>query len=162
MNPPRPYRLTGLEPGDVSRLLSWFNDTELCRFMEDSDPGHAYTESDFKDMARQPDRYLAFRHGERIIGYASIYAIDRKCQRAEFSFLIGDPEYRGRGLSLLLLEKIRSRARESGISLLYCSVHPENRPSIRALRSAGFSPVSPPEGGDRDELYFEIPTNHSK
>lgn len=109
--------------------------------MDDSEPGKVYDENDIFSMINEPEAdslYFAFRDNEKLIGYASIYDIDKTKSRAEFSFLIGDESYRGKGLGSKLLELICQKAREIGLAELYCSIYSENVASIQSVIKAGF------------------------
>lgn len=137
------YFLDTVREEDVPVLVEWFNDPALCRYMEDSEPDKRYGLDDVFSMIRNPTHsvYLALRHQNALVGYASLY--DFKPQgEAEFSFLIGHPEFRGRKLGGVFVGLLCDKAKELGVKKLTCSVVSKNEPSIRCVQKNGFAPIS--------------------
>lgn len=88
-------------------------------------------------------KYPAFtiRAGGRIIGYCFLAryknreAYDRT---AELSVYL-KPEFTGRGIGLLALNRLEEAAGKSGIRVLIGTLCGENRASIRLMESAGYT-----------------------
>jgi [ribosomal protein S5]-alanine N-acetyltransferase len=150
------FKLTELSRSDVPDLVGWFNDQGLSKYMDDSEPGKVYTQDDIFAMIEEPGNsiFFAFRDQDKIIGYASIYDLDRKHKRAEFSFLIGDKGYQGRGLGNFLVNLLCEKAKEYEIATLYCTIYSQNTPSIKSVIKAGFKQAEN-TGNVTENYYFK-------
>lgn len=139
---------------DAVSLIRWFNDPLLSKHMDDSEEGKTYGENDILEMIEHPEGslYYAFRDGEKIIGYASLYDLDFRNKKAEFSFLIGDDAYKGKGLGKLLVDLICIEAREKGLKELYCSIYAANIPSLKSVEKAGFIRTKEIQGESNQSL----------
>jgi RimJ/RimL family protein N-acetyltransferase len=133
--------------------------------MEDSEPEKKYSVDDVFTMIRNPSNsvYLMMRHQNVLVGYVSIYDFKPEGE-AEFSFMIGNPEFRGRNLGKLLVQLLCDKAKKLGLKKLTCSVGSNNEPSIRCIQKNGFSTLfQDPEFSSlnlaermpRSEFFFE-------
>lgn len=69
-----------------------------------------------------------------------------------------DPDYRKRGLAFKALQLLISHAFEMiGLHQLYCSIQPENQPSIRLFERLGFALT-----GRHKDWYYENGTFHDQ
>lgn len=133
------YQLSKIDYNDIPYLVEWFNDKEIGRYMEDSSPNQKYSHEDIIPIiASKEDLYWAFKHNNTIIGYASIYNINKENKRGEFSFLIGDKNYYGKKLGPILVDLVTHQAKHFGLQELYCTIVSDNVPSIKSVIKAGF------------------------
>jgi len=122
---------------DASTLVKWFNNKQLGRYMDDSEPDKIYDLEDIYEMISSVDsHYLILQQGKRLIGYASLY--NRVESKSEFSFLIGIPSMHNKGLGTQLLNLLSNLASSIGIKTLYCWIYKNNQASIRCVKKAGF------------------------
>lgn len=159
------FSLTPLSPKDLPLLCDWFNDTELCQFMEDSEENIIYTPEDLTDMVQEDasknlkvkSRYYAFRSNQVLAGYASIYDIDPVQKKAEYSILIGDKNSKGKGYGRILVDLVCQEARALGLAMLYCSIYENNMASIKSVEKCGFKALRemPASADSTAEWYFE-------
>jgi RimJ/RimL family protein N-acetyltransferase len=134
--------------------------------MEDSEPEKRYSVDDVFTMIHNPSNsvYLMMRHQNALVGYVSIYDFKPEGE-AEFSFMIGNPEFRGRNLGKLLVQLLCDKAKSLGLKKLICSVGSNNEPSIRCIQKNGFSSLSQSQDNepslnfaekmDCSEFFFE-------
>ncbi len=122
---------------DASTLVKWFNNKQLGRYMDDSEPDKTYDLEDIYEMMGSVDsHYLILQQDKLLIGYASLYNIVES--KSEFSFLIGIPSMHNKGLGTLLLNLLSNMAFSIGIKTLYCWIYKNNQASIRCVKKAGF------------------------
>ena len=152
-------------PSDLDLLLGWFNDPEIGRTMDD--PQKRYTRDElaaalFVHAAPTSlDLVVRLRSDGRPVGYCGLYDIDQG--RGVVTFLVGDPELRGRGLGREMLDLLlRAAFGDEGLDAVTGTVLVDNLPSVRALRGARFREVGRLAGSHRgpdgreDELLFEL------
>ncbi|MBN2144296.1 MAG: GNAT family N-acetyltransferase [Candidatus Aureabacteria bacterium] len=150
------FSLGPVSEEDGPFLVKWFNDPVLSGFMTDTEENKIYTQSDIDSMITDPQGcfYFAFKANGRIIGYGSIYDVNPLKQTGEFSFLIGDPGFRGKGLGCLLVSMICQKAQEIGLKKLTCSIYSENKPSVKSVEKNGFIRIRE-ESIPGKEFFFE-------
>jgi ribosomal protein S18 acetylase RimI-like enzyme len=103
-------------------------------------------------------RRLVVEHGGRMVGVATVRALDDETDAADVSGLWVDPEARHLGAALRLIEAAAASAAEEGASRLYYWVGSENGRAIGFALNAGFRPTSRrrtsarthPEFGDQE------------
>ncbi len=156
------FILDKIKKNDINSLVEWFNDANLCKYMEDSDSEVQYSEKDILEMINNNSsdtHYYSFRYNNKIIGYASIYDINPK-QRAEFSFLIGDSDYRGKGIGKIIVSELCNKAIQLNLNELYCTIFKENIPSIKTVINSGFieynfSPYKELQKKDNERFFLK-------
>ena len=159
---PSTFILTALTPEDLPSLCGWFNDPQLCEYMEDTEENIVYTPEELLCMTQPPpqnaaSRYYAFRLNARLIGYASIYDIDPISKKAEYSILIGDNDAKGKGYGKIIVDLVCAEAKALGLTLLYCTIYENNIASIRSVEKCGFKAIkkTTPAVDSTAEWYFE-------
>jgi D-alanine-D-alanine ligase len=137
-------RLTYVENNitHIPYLVKWFNDKKIGEFMES--PDHEYDEEElyesFKEKSK--DKSFIFYYENKPVGYINIYEIDYVNKKAEFSFLIGEKEFQGKGLSKESLIFIKRYVFEYlKLNSLFATIISLNIPSIRSLESGGFTRI---------------------
>lgn len=147
-------------------LSKWFDDEELGKWMdggEDSfferedaevgaekgkkrweELGESFEKEYSKDGSPFGDIYIFFRDRAtgKPVGFSAVYGWEPHIGRAEISMMVGEDEFRGRGLG----KEVVSGACEiafaaMGAMSLTASVVVENVPSKRALERNGFRPI---------------------
>lgn len=122
---------------DLPTLLQWFNDYELCKFMDD--PESTYTLRQLTEdvlLDQKNLNLMVYSSGERI-GYGSIYNL--KGQSAEISFLIGK-NHQGKGYGKELVRGLINIAFNNlNLASIATGVVTANEASLRLCRSLGFS-----------------------
>ncbi|MHB9146841.1 MAG: GNAT family N-acetyltransferase [Symbiobacteriia bacterium] len=127
-------------PRDVAAAVPWYQDPEVLRFSEgEGTPPYDAT------MVERMYRYLS-EHGELYLievreGKGNWHAIgDATLCRDSLPLVIGEPEYRSRGLGKRVLRSLIDRARELGWAELQVKrVFTYNARSRRLFEGAGFT-----------------------
>lgn len=161
--------LRKVEPNDAALLFKWYTDFETIKFMSTSLRCQHHTlENIQKDiLSKDPDFEHAFMvcisNKPQPIGLAGIDGIDTDDQRGEIYFLIGDKEERGKGLSKTIIKQVLDYAfNELKLNNVMANATVENKPSVRALESAGFRKVGVMKeynligGKFFDEAFFNL------
>ena len=132
--------LSRVKKQDLPVLLSWFNDYELGKYMDD--PESTYTrEQLIEDILLHPrDLNLMVYDGDKKIGYASLYNQKDADASAEISFLVS-PEYHNRGYGKELVRELVQFASAKGLTTLLASVTVANQASLKSCLRAGFSVI---------------------
>lgn len=127
---------------DVPNMVRWFNDACVSKFMQDSGTVHteeSLIESFFVKVHEDMDLIIEDGPTRRPIGFFSIYDIDTISESAEFSFLIGEEGFRGRGAGKAMANlAVKLCFQELGLNRVTASVTVENKACIKALEAAGF------------------------
>ncbi|MDD2778543.1 MAG: GNAT family N-acetyltransferase [Methanocellales archaeon] len=147
---------------DVDILLSWFNDAENLRFMDDSGQiSRGYLERELMKTSNDFDFIVSL--GDKPIGFASVYNVDGKNMRGEISILIGETELQGRGYgSEIIMALLRFAFEKLMLHSLFASATVLNESSQRILAKAGFRKIGTRreyhkyEGEFLDEIFFDI------
>lgn len=84
----------------------------------------------------------------------AIYYFNPKINMAEFSF-ITKKLWRKKGVGSFLLYYLIIIAKEKGIKGFYGNINIENKETIRLIKKAGYTNMTPPEVGE-NELFFEL------
>jgi D-alanine-D-alanine ligase len=152
-------RFARVRAEDAPLLFGWFEDRELTKYME---PSSSLTEDQLtvSILCSKDEDFVIYWDGKPI-GFASIY--ERTPCTGEISYLIGDPESRGKGLGrkivVALLDHGFSRLR---LKSIFASATVENQSSIRALEGAGFRRIGTRRACSRlgefclDDILFDI------
>jgi D-alanine-D-alanine ligase len=144
---------------DAPLLFRWFEDEELTRYME---PSSSLTidQLEVSILCSKDEDFIIYRGGAPI-GFASLY--ERTPCTCEISYLIGDPESRGRGLGRKIVEALLDYGfSRLGLRSIFASATVENLSSIKALEGAGFREIGTRRAcsrlGERclDDILFDI------
>jgi phosphinothricin acetyltransferase len=96
------------------------------------------------DAAKLPgQRLVAVDPNGRVIGWTAASAVSDRCVYAgvvENSVYV-DPDAQGRGIGRLLLDALATSTEAAGIWTIQSGIFPENTPSLRLHRAAGFDVV---------------------
>ncbi|KUK44626.1 MAG: GNAT family N-acetyltransferase [Methanothrix sp.] len=144
---------------DAPLLFRWFEDRELTRYME---PSSSLTIDQLEvSILCSKDEDFVIYWGDAAIGFASLY--DRTPCTCEISYLIGDPDYRGRGLGRKIVDALLDHGfSRLGLKSIFASATVENLSSIRALEGAGFRRIGTRRDCSRlgefclDDILFDI------
>jgi D-alanine-D-alanine ligase len=144
---------------DATLLFGWFEDEELTRYME---PSSSLTidQLEVSILCSKDEDFVIYK-GDVPIGFASLY--ERTPCTSEISYLIADPEYRGRGLGRKIVEALLDHGfLRLGLKSIFASATFENLSSIRALEGAGFRRIGTRRACSRmgefclDDILFDI------
>jgi D-alanine-D-alanine ligase len=152
-------RFARVSAKDAPLLFSWFEDRELTRYME---PSSSLTIDQLEvSILCSKDEDFVIYWGGAPIGFASLY--DRTSCTCEISYLIGDPDYRGRGLGRKIVAAILDHGFcRLGLRSIFASATVENLSSIKALEGAGFRRIGTRRACSRlgefclDDILFDI------
>ncbi len=144
---------------DAHLLFGWFEDQDLTKYME---PSSSLTIEQLEvSILCSRDEDFVIYWGDAAIGFASLY--ERTPCTGEISYLIGDPESRGRGLGRkIVLALLDHGFLRLGLRSIFASATIENGSSIRALEGAGFRRIGTRRACSRlgefclDDILFDI------
>jgi diamine N-acetyltransferase len=146
--------LRELEYTDLERLNSWRNDPELIASLGG---GFSYISQEIDN--RWYENYLNNRHkAVRLaiivdgihVGNINLVDINFINRSAEFSIMIGDPTYRGKGVGFIASSKIIEHGLKNlGLNRIWLTVLSDNTPAIEMYKKLGFEL----EGNMRKAIY---------
>jgi D-alanine-D-alanine ligase len=151
---------------DIPRLLDWFNDPVIARYMEA--PENSYDEQELYELlilSRVHDADLIFldKNGNVPVGYGALYDVDYRIKKGEISFLIGNKAYLSKGYgSEIATAMVSFCFTEFGLTTIFASAVAENLPSRKALEKAGFREIGIRRKSHLvgstyyDEVFFDI------
>lgn len=144
---------------DAPLLFSWFRDEELTKYME---PSSSLTidQLEVSILCSKDEDFVIYK-GDVPIGFASLY--DKTHCTCEISYLIGDPDYRGKVLGRKIVEALLDHGFcRLGLRSIFASATVENLSSIRALEGAGFRMIGTRRASSRlkecclNDIIFDI------
>lgn len=133
----------------------WMNDRETCRLF-----GRAwrpFSEEDqkkwFERIGKDKSQLIMAMEADGIyVGNVGLKNINLENKKAEFYILIGDKDFRGRGLGFEATEKFLSLIKKKfDFHKIYLHVAESNLPAIKLYKKLGFKE----EGILKDELLRE-------
>jgi ribosomal-protein-alanine N-acetyltransferase len=150
------FALKVLTPELVSpTYLSWFvkeNSSEFIAYAKNQ-----VTLESLKEYAQQklesPEALFIgiFTHDEsKHIGNIKFEPINFELGYAVLGILIGDPEWRGKGVFAEISESLEKTLKLKGIRKIYLGVEKENAPAVKAYYKTGYI--------DDDENFLKIDT----
>lgn len=144
---------------DIPILFKWFQDAELTRYM---DPSSSITEDQLLfNILNSRDKDFIVCKNSVAIGFVTLYN-NNGCS-GEVSYLIGEPGYRGKGLSKQIVEAlVKYGFMRLKLVSIFATASVGNLSSIKALKRAGFKKIGIRRSYSRvddrcmDELLFNI------
>jgi phosphinothricin acetyltransferase len=114
----------------------------------------------FLEMTEGYPAYVMIDSGSgKVVGFCSLRAFipfpvfDKT---AEISYFIR-PEYTGKGLGTMALEKLQSEARDKGIRIILASISSKNEQSLAFHKKSGFSECGNFRGvGEKKGIAFDV------
>jgi GNAT superfamily N-acetyltransferase len=145
-----PVRIRAISPDDGPRLVAFHSrlspETVHLRFFA-SRGGLSDTEIEYFTHVDGQDRVaLVATLNEEMIGVARYDRSSAEPDEAEVAFVVADAD-QGRGLGTLLLERLATRARANGISVLRAQTLAHNVRMLDVFRRSGFVNSSRYEDG---------------
>ncbi|MGN6688406.1 MAG: GNAT family N-acetyltransferase [Actinomycetales bacterium] len=102
-------------------------------------------------------RAVVWRQTGVLVGYANFHTRPDADGRVEIGYRVA-PQWRGQGIATEVADGMWEWARQRGAQVFVASVRPDNEPSLRILRRAGFVQVGEQiDEADGLELVFERP-----
>ena len=133
--------LRDLRPDDADLLYAWRRDPDVRRWMSDADfPDEAAHRAWVERLASEPDRrgWIITRDGAPA-GLLTLTGLDGPHRRAEWNWLIGDAESRGRGVGRAAQVLGLDRAfQELKLHKVFAEVLADNDAALKAQSAAGF------------------------
>lgn len=161
-----------LDLSDVTlRYLSWFNDVAALQFIQAA----KYTQTleglrVYVQDKRVADNALLLgifaNNGTLHIGNIKFEPIDFKLEMAVVGILIGDPDWRGKGVFKEVFLSVANTFQEVlGIHTFWLGVSRYNQLAIKAYKNSGFTDGTPPQElipkTSAQSLYFFYNIKHS-
>ena len=148
--------LRALEQEDYKTIAIWRNDTEITdllggnRFYVSESREKGWVEQAIKDDRRNLYLGICLKDKNEIIGLVNLTSIDMLNQKAEFSILIGNKEYHGKGLGKISTELMLKHAFEQmNLNKVWLTVLSQNKKAIKLYKGIGFHE----EGVVREDVY---------
>jgi RimJ/RimL family protein N-acetyltransferase len=148
--------LRPLEKTDAPTLVSWFNDSDVTRFLRWYRPMSLEQEEKFLDklQASEMDVILGIVTGpdDRLIGTCGLHHVDTRSRNAEFGISIGDKGYWGKGHGSEATRLMVDHAFATlNLNRVWLQVFEYNERGIKTYEKAGFRL----EGRCRQHTYRE-------
>ncbi|MDO5095898.1 MAG: ribosomal protein S18-alanine N-acetyltransferase [Peptostreptococcaceae bacterium] len=83
-------------------------------------------------------RYIVIMDGEKVIAYGGFWVV---APEANINNVAVTPDYRGRGISKILMNELIAMAKSEGAKDLYLEVRSSNRVAQNLYRSLGFKMI---------------------
>lgn len=83
-------------------------------------------------------RYIVIMDGEKVIAYGGFWVV---APEANINNVAVTPDYRGRGISKILMNELIAMAKSEGAKELYLEVRSSNRVAQNLYRSLGFKMI---------------------
>jgi GNAT superfamily N-acetyltransferase len=152
--------LRPLEANDRERLIRLFYrlspETVYHRFLTPlNEPIDAGLDR-LVDLDHRDREAIAAMSGDEVVGVAR-YFRDREGATADVAVLIEDA-WQGKGLGVVLIERLRELARGRGIDAFTATILSENRPAIRMVRRVFPAAILTADGTETTALMpFQAP-----
>lgn len=145
---------------DTAKIVKWRNSTEVKK--------NLYSQEDITEE-QHINYYHKYVESGRIVqfiivvdgidcGTAFLKNIDNQKKEAEFGIFIGEPEYRGKGISTIVTQRlVKFGFNVLALRRIYLTVFEENIPAIKGYLRAGFAKVRLIEKGYcRNDVFYNI------
>jgi [ribosomal protein S5]-alanine N-acetyltransferase len=135
--------LRPVEPDEASRVVPWFNDPEVTRFILRHRPMTVADETDFLQRFRTSETDLvlgiAVHETDELIGMTGLHHIDARNRHASFGITIGEKQHWGKGLgSEATALMMRHSFQTLNLNRLWLYVFEYNARGIRVYEKLGF------------------------
>ncbi len=130
-------------PKDIAFRVKWLNNKKATVFAID-DPEHVTTVAEqekwFKDYeANSRKKFFTICDDDKPIGFMGLSNIDPAKKSASVFIMIGEDEYRGKGIGKISLQYLINFAfQELSLKMLTAEVNKLNAPSLNLNLSLGF------------------------
>jgi diamine N-acetyltransferase len=169
-------KLRAVELSDIDLLYTWENDRSIWKVSNTLTPFSRYIlehyiENSYQDIHQAKQVRLlidaAFEDDDyRTVGAIDLFDYDPLHRRAGVGILIGSPADRSQGIAAAALQALIDYAFNTlQLHQLYCNIIPDNEPSIKLFKNAGFQQtgrkidwINTPDGFI-DEVIFQL-INH--
>ena len=92
---------------------------------------------------------LVVKSGTKVIGYTCLWYVYNQLEIANFAI---SPEFRGKGIGGMMMERVLSEAEKRGCLTVMLSVRESNEAAINLYAKSGFVEV------ERRKNYYRLPT----
>ncbi|MDO8471906.1 MAG: GNAT family N-acetyltransferase [bacterium] len=124
----------------IEMRVKWLNDPAVNQHLGSSPTNQAKQKIWFEQYEQDESKhFFTILADSQPIGVVGLMKSDLTRKTAEAFVMIGEAEYRGRGLGVAAIEYIKQYATGIGLTSLYLGVHQENQAAIHAYQSAGFA-----------------------
>lgn len=135
--------LRPVEADEATRIVPWFNDPEVSRFLRRYRPLSVTEEVEFLQKLRGSDTELvlgiALRETDDLIGTIGLNNIDARNRHAAFGIGIGDKQYWGKGYGTEATGLIIRHAFQTlNLNRLWLHVYEFNTRALRVYEKLGF------------------------
>jgi ribosomal-protein-alanine N-acetyltransferase len=149
--------LKALTRSDIesSGWFGWFNDDEVTQYMQQHYFPNTIEKqinflSSLNDNSNKIQLGIYLIDGQKMIGCVSLSQIDWINRKAEFSIIIGDRDYRAKGVGKESTYLILKHAFQSlNLHKVYLGVHEKHEIALRSYESSGFVK----EGYLREDMF---------
>lgn len=129
------------------------NDAKELSTLDEECFSSPWSESSFLNEAKNPlAQYVIAKSNEKIVGYAGYWQV---VDEGQITNIAVSKDYRRRGISYQMLERLIKKAREMKISVLSLEVRESNLPAINLYKKFEFKVV-----GTRKD-YYKNPTENA-
>jgi len=142
-NPGRGNMIThrDLTLNDLDALVRWRNDPDVSRYLSDRLRTKDEAEAWFQRLRKNPHIWLkAVLYDDRLVGMASVEAIDETNRKCELIMVIGEKDVWGHGIGgKILTDMLRYAFDDLHMHRVWAVFIAGNERSERLLKRAGFS-----------------------
>jgi len=131
------------ERADIPLRVKWLNNKAANTYLTDA-PSHV---TDISEQTDWFDRYEV-NDGKRFytvladripVGFTGLSSIDNKKKCASIFIMIGEDEYRGKGIGKVILSKLLEKGRKHGVRSFTLDVFKDNAAARRLYTGLGFT-----------------------
>ena len=132
----RPFTVRALHLRDRLALEAFYDAFDPKRAAQGLPPAGQARVARWLDQILARGTHLAVERGGRLVGHAMLLPMERDAVQEYAIFLAR--EVRGQGVGTQVNRVMVELARAMGLSRLWLSVEPHNRPAVRSYEKAGF------------------------
>jgi RimJ/RimL family protein N-acetyltransferase len=147
---------------DIPYRVLWLNDPKVNKLISDGKPEKTTLAKEKKWFAEyrklKNKKYFTICDDDKPIGYMGLSHISKTNKKADLFILIGDGDYRGKGIAKQSLSWLIDYAfKKLKLHKIALSVYEDNLPAVRLYKSVGFVK----EGRIKDDAYFGKKYHHT-